>query len=80
MDFVKALYIIILDSYFNIRIYQMSSSKNAKMIKQITNPPIRQKKMLLKDLFIKASKKVKRITKKIKKRPSMRKKSKNISK
>lgn len=53
----------------------MSSSANAKMIKQITNPPRREKKMTLKDLFIKTSKKVKRITKKIKMQKSRRKRS-----
>ena len=53
----------------------MSSSKNAKMIKQITNPPRREKKMSLKDLFIKTSKKVKRISKKMKMRKSRRKRS-----
>lgn len=53
----------------------MSSSANAKMIKQITNPSRREKKMTLKDLFIKTSKKVKRITKKIKMQKSRRKRS-----
>ena len=57
----------------------MSSSKNAKMIKQIMNPPRREKKMSLKDLFITTRKKVKRITKKMKVRKNKGKKMKSIS-
>jgi len=49
------------------------------MIKQITNPPRREKKMTLKDLFVKAGRKVKRITRKMKVRRSKGKKTKYIS-
>ncbi len=45
----------------------MSSSKNAKMIKAITNPPRRERKLKLSDLFEKAKKKLKKMTRK---RPS----------
>tara|TARA_R110000822_G_scaffold130205_3_gene266700 strand:+ start:1638 stop:1811 length:174 start_codon:yes stop_codon:yes gene_type:complete len=42
----------------------MSSSKNAKMITAITNPPTRERKMKLSDLFEKAKKKLKKMRRK----------------
>jgi len=42
----------------------MSSSKNAKMIDNIINPPIKEKKMTLKELFIMTKKKLSRRKKK----------------
>lgn len=42
----------------------MSSSKNAKMIKAITNPPRRERKLKLSDLFEKAKKKLKKMRRK----------------
>ena len=51
----------------------MSNSSNAKMIKQITNPPRRERKMTLSSIFEKSKKRIKKISKKIKKRAKMRK-------
>tara|TARA_R100000951_G_scaffold111017_1_gene109531 strand:- start:1517 stop:1702 length:186 start_codon:yes stop_codon:yes gene_type:complete len=42
----------------------MSSSKNAKMIDNIINPPIKEKKMTLKELFIMTKKRLSRRKKK----------------
>mgnify|MGYP003634802019 FL=1 len=42
----------------------MSTSKNAKMIDNIINPPIKEKKMTLKELFIMTKKRLTRRKKK----------------
>lgn len=52
----------------------MSNSSNAKMIKQITNPPRRERKMTLSSIFEKSKKRIKKISKKIKKRAKRSKK------
>tara|TARA_R110000772_G_scaffold33749_1_gene82133 strand:- start:16 stop:189 length:174 start_codon:yes stop_codon:yes gene_type:complete len=52
----------------------MSNSSNAKMIKQITNPPTRKKKMTLSSIFEKSKKRIKKMTKKMKKGAKRRKK------
>mgnify|MGYP003658002729 FL=1 len=55
----------------------MSTSTNEAMIQQITNPPKRKKKMKLSDIFEKGKNKIRRLKKKLGKRPKrVKKKSK----